>query len=67
MIKEKLKKEVEYRLAKMMVQIMFSNNLISKREMNRALKNLVYHYRPPFGAWERGIYLRENKKDRISS
>jgi len=67
MIKEKLKREIDYRLAKMMVQIMFNNNLISKKEMNCALKNLVYHFRPPFSAWERGIYLRENKKDRSSS
>ena len=60
---EKLKNEVNYRLAKMMIQIMFSNGMITKREMNRALNNLVHEFRPPFGSLERGTYFREDKKN----
>lgn len=60
---EKLKNEVNYRLAKIMVQIMFNNGMITKREMNKVLNNLVHEFRPPFGSLERGIYFREDKKN----
>lgn len=63
MEKEKLKREVDYRLAKMLVQIMFQNEMITKEEMECALNNLVYEFMPPFGSLERGIYFCEDKKN----
>ena len=60
MDKQEQRKEVEFRLAKILLKIMQKNDLISNEEMEQAIIKLADEINPPSVVLERSLHCNEN-------
>lgn len=63
MHKKEMKKEVDFRISKMLLTVLYENQIITEEEMNGAMEHLVENLKPPYGFLSRRIDQYEDKEN----
>ena len=63
MKQKEMKREVDFRLSKMLLNILCENQIITKEEMNGAMEHMAETLKPPYGLLSRRIDQYEDTEN----